>query len=49
MQFNALPGALTGREVLHMYARLRGVPSSEIRSTVDGLLQRIDLSEYADR
>ena len=24
LQFNALPGALTGREVLHMYARLRG-------------------------
>ena len=49
LQFNALPGALTGREVLHMYARLRGVPHSEIRSTVDELLQRIDLSEYADR
>lgn len=49
LQFNALPGALTGREVLHMYARLRGVPSSEIRSMVTGLLQRIDLSEYADR
>ena len=32
-----------------MYARLRGVPASEIRNTVDGLIQRIDLSEYADR
>ena len=32
-----------------MYARLRGVPSSDIRNTVDELIQRIDLSEYADR
>ena len=49
LQFNALPGALTGREVLHMYARLRGVPSSDIRNTVEELIHRIDLSEYADR
>ena len=49
MQFNALPGALTGREVLHMYARLRGVPSPEVRSAVEDLIERIDLSEYADR
>jgi ABC-type multidrug transport system ATPase subunit len=48
-QFSALPGALTGREVLWMYARLRGVPSSHIERTVEDLLQRIDLAEYADR
>lgn len=49
LQFNALPGSLTGREVLHLYARLRGVPSSHIRATVEDLVRRIDLSEYADR
>ncbi len=48
-QFSALPGALTGREVLQMYARLRGVPSDHIEHTVQDLLQRIDLTEYADR
>ncbi|BDA45751.1 probable ATP-binding cassette sub-family A member 3 [Coccomyxa sp. Obi] len=48
-QFSALPGALTGREVLRMYARLRGVPSAHIERTVEDLLQRIDLAEYADR
>ena len=48
-QFSALPGALTGREVLRMYARLRGVPGGLIKSSVQSLLQRLDLAEYADR
>jgi ATP-binding cassette, subfamily A (ABC1), member 3 len=39
-QFEALPGALTGREVLHMYARLRGVPAARVAPTADMLLQR---------
>ena len=32
-----------------MYARLRGVPSPEVRNAVEDLIERIDLSEYADR
>ena len=32
-----------------MYARLRGVPSAEVRHAVEDLIERIDLSEYADR
>ncbi len=32
-----------------MYARLRGVASAHIEHTVEDLLQRIDLAEYADR
>ena len=48
-QFSALPGALTGREVLRMYARLRGVPGGLIEGSVQSLLQRLDLAEYADR
>ena len=48
-QFSALPGALTGREVLLMYARLRGVPARSTEAAVEELLHRIDLAEYADR
>ena len=48
-QFSALPGALTGREVLRMYARLRGVPGGLVEGSVQSLLQRLDLAEYADR
>ena len=48
-QFSALPSALTGREVLRLYARLRGVPGLCIEAVVTQLLQRIDLAEYADR
>ncbi|KAK9828547.1 hypothetical protein WJX72_000707 [[Myrmecia] bisecta] len=48
-QFNALPGALTGREVLRMYARLRGVPADSVEDMIQLLLQRLDLGQYADR
>lgn len=48
-QFSALPGALTGREVLRMYARLRGVPGGLIEGSVQSLLKRLDLCQYADR
>ena len=48
-QFSALPGALTGREVLWMYARLRGVVPGLVPSTVDSLLSRLDLMQFADR
>ena len=48
-QFSALPGALTGREVLRMYARLRGVPPSGVEAAVQTLLKRLDFIQYADR
>ncbi len=48
-QFSALPGALTGREVLWMYARLRGDVPGPIPFTVDSLLSRLDLTQFADR
>lgn len=31
--FNALPGYLTGREVVTLYARIRGIPESRIPAT----------------
>ncbi len=39
-QFEALPGAMTGREVLHMYARLRGVPEGRVLAEATHLLAR---------
>ncbi len=39
-QFDALPGAMTGREVLCMYARLRGVPEPHVPSAAAALLDR---------
>ena len=48
-QFSGLPGALTGREVLRMYARIRGMPSGLIEDDVQSLLDRLDLTQYAER
>ena len=48
-QFSALPGGLTGREVLRMYARIRGVPVGLIEASIQSLLDRLDLVPYADR
>lgn len=48
-QFEALPGAMTGREVLTMYARLRGVSGAgRIAGEVQQLLQQLGLVQYAD-
>ncbi|WIA08739.1 hypothetical protein OEZ85_008162 [Tetradesmus obliquus] len=48
-QFEALPAALTGREVLHMYAALRGVQGrARIAAMAQQLLQELGLSQYAD-
>ena len=48
-QADALPGALTGREVLRLYARLRGVPPARAGPEVEALLARLGLGEYAGR
>lgn len=48
-QFDALPSAMTGREVLHMYARLRGVGSEErVQQMADQLLDELGLLDYAE-
>ena len=46
-QFEALPGQLTGREVLAMYARLRGVREGVIPEMVEGLIGRLGLGKHA--
>ncbi|GFR40553.1 hypothetical protein Agub_g1128 [Astrephomene gubernaculifera] len=46
-QFEALPGAMTGREVVAMYARLRGVPEPQVAPLARQLLQRLGLGGAA--
>ncbi|XP_069554079.1 retinal-specific phospholipid-transporting ATPase ABCA4a isoform X2 [Brachyistius frenatus] len=48
-QYDAIDELLTGREHLHLYARLRGVPESEISRVADWAIQKLGLSEYAGR
>ncbi|KAG2483446.1 hypothetical protein HYH03_017700 [Edaphochlamys debaryana] len=48
-QFEALPGAMTGREVATMYARLRGVPEPSVPALVADLLGRLGLERAADQ
>uniref|UniRef100_A0A673W8V3 P-type phospholipid transporter n=1 Tax=Salmo trutta TaxID=8032 RepID=A0A673W8V3_SALTR len=46
-QFDAIDELLTGREHLHLYARLRGVPESEISRVADWAIQKLGLADYA--
>nr|XP_061820635.1 retinal-specific phospholipid-transporting ATPase ABCA4-like [Nerophis lumbriciformis] len=46
-QFDAIDELLTGREHLHLYARLRGVPEVEISRIAEWAIQKLGLSEYA--
>ncbi|XP_030623464.1 retinal-specific phospholipid-transporting ATPase ABCA4a [Chanos chanos] len=48
-QFDALDELLTGREHLHLYARLRGVPESDISAVAEWGIQKLGLSEYANQ
>eukprot|EP00238_Polyblepharides_amylifera_P013822 CAMPEP_0196598342 /NCGR_PEP_ID=MMETSP1081-20130531/94265_1 /TAXON_ID=36882 /ORGANISM="Pyramimonas amylifera, Strain CCMP720" /LENGTH=1870 /DNA_ID=CAMNT_0041924027 /DNA_START=155 /DNA_END=5767 /DNA_ORIENTATION=+ len=48
-QFDGIQPNMTAREHLRFYALIRGVPSKDIPGTVDDLLQRMDLTRYADR
>ncbi|TMS09014.1 Retinal-specific ATP-binding cassette transporter [Larimichthys crocea] len=46
-QFDAIDELLTGREHLHLYARLRGVPEAEISRVAEWAIQKLGLSEDA--
>ncbi|KAK2858624.1 hypothetical protein Q5P01_003244 [Channa striata] len=48
-QFDAIDELLTGREHLHLYARLRGVPEGEISRVAEWAIHKLGLSEYAGR
>lgn len=48
-QFDALIDQMTGKEILVMFARLRGVCEGQIKSIVDDLIDIMMLRQYADR
>ena len=47
-QFDALQPYLSGKQLLSMYARIRGVPSSKINETVQLEIERMGLTQYAN-
>ena len=48
-QFDALIERLTGRELLTMFARLRGIREKDIKRAVQLELDRLDLVKYASK
>ena len=48
-QFDALIDRLTGRELLTMYGRLRGIPERLIKDAVEAIIQGLDLSKHGDK
>ena len=48
-QFDALIERMTGRELLSMFARLRGIPERLIPETVEAEIARLDLSKHAGK
>ena len=48
-QVDALIEALTGRQHLTFYCRLRGFSSGEIKKVVEWALIKLGLNEYADK
>ncbi|KAL3853225.1 hypothetical protein ACJMK2_016781 [Sinanodonta woodiana] len=48
-QFDALIDQMTGRETLWMYARLRGVDESMIKTVVNDLIKVMMLDKHADK
>ena len=48
-QFDALIERMTGRELLTMFARLRGIPERYIKGVVSSTITKLDLSKYANK
>eukprot|EP00794_Sanderia_malayensis_P017572 gene17572-19324_t len=48
-QFDALLDKLTGREMLTMFARLRGIPSRMIPEVVNTVIYQLNLADWADK
>lgn len=48
-QFDALIDLMTGRELLTMYARLRGVPENQISNVINVLAKNLTFDKYMDR
>ena len=48
-QFDALVEKLTGREMLEMFARLRGIPAHKIAPVVNAAIKQLNLANWADK
>ena len=48
-QFDALIDLMTGRELLWMYCRLRGVPEQFISDTVNKLAKDLGVDQHIDK
>ena len=48
-QFDALIERMTGRELLTMFARLRGIPEQLIKQAVEAEVVRLDLAKHAGK
>ena len=48
-QFDALIERMTGRELLTMFARLRGIPERLISQAVEAEVNRLDLTKHASK
>lgn len=48
-QFDALVDLLTGRELLTMYSRLRGIPEKSIPRIVENLAKALTVDKYIDK
>ncbi|QDZ26080.1 ABC transporter [Chloropicon primus] len=48
-QFEAVIGNMTGREMLMMYAMVRGIPAHCRREEVERIIYKLDLPRYADK
>ncbi|XP_077866667.1 phospholipid-transporting ATPase ABCA3-like [Saccoglossus kowalevskii] len=48
-QFDALIDRLTGRELLNMYARLRGIPDNKIKEVVSTTIDLLNLGNWAEK
>ena len=48
-QFEAVIGNMTGKELLHMYAMVRGLPSGLIAANVNRIIAKLDLGRYAGK
>lgn len=48
-QFDPLLDLMTGREHLHMYANLKGLPKADVKEAVNALMEAVGLQKYVDR
>ena len=48
-QFDGIVGTLTGREMIHLFARLRGVPANRIERSIRDGIADARLEEWADK